>query len=295
MARKRYSIYKLTSPSGRSYVGFTGQSIVERWRQHVNRATTRTKHPLYAAIRKYGAARFVVETLAEYAELDEALRAEVDCIAKLTNAYNISPGGDFDGGAGAARFREMLADPEWRDAYCERLSAALKTSPAYQAKVPELVANLAAWREDNPVASYRVSLRNLRIGAARRGRKKVVPDAPQRLPRKPKGEAAKLHKSRASREAAKRHWADMEPAKKAEIAARISASVKARHAKKTEAERAAHSAQLAEARTKIDHDVRKARQRAALERYWTTERSEAFGKSVRERHAARKAERDADV
>jgi hypothetical protein len=293
VARKRYSIYKLTSPSGRSYVGFTGQSVAERWRQHVARAMRGARHPLCAAIRKYGADRFVVETLSEYGGADLALRAEVDCIAELTNAYNISPGGDFDGGAGAARFRELLADPAWRADYCARLGAALRDSPAYQARVPELVANLAAWRESNPAEAYRISLRNLRLGGGKR--KKQKPDDPQRLPRKPNGPAAKLHKSRASRNAAERHWAEMTPEKKAAIAAKISASVKARHAAKTDAEREAHNAQLAEARKRIDHDVRKTRQKAALERYWTTQRCEEFGRAVRARNAKKKEARDVDI
>lgn len=248
------------------------------------RANRGARHPLYSAIRKYGADAFTVETLAEYDTKDVALRAEVEAIAELVGAYNLSPGGEFDGGAGAARFRELLTDPEWRADYGERLSAALKDSPKYQAKVPELLASLAKWRAENPTKAYRISMRNLRVGANRNGRKKPTPDKPQRIPRKPNGSAAKLHKSRASRDAAKRHWAEMTPEKRAEISARISASVKARYAAKTEAERAAHAAQLAEARRHIDHNVRKARQRAALEKYWTPERCRAFGEEVKKRN-----------
>lgn len=295
MAGKRYSIYKLTSPSGRSYVGFTGQTVEERWRQHVGRAARGAKHPLCAAIRKYGRDAFIVETLAVYADLDEALHAEVAAIAELIDAYNLSPGGGFDGGAGVARFKELLTDPEWREAYSARLSASLKASPRYQAKVPGLIAQLAAWREDNPAKAYRVSRRNLRIGVKRRDRKKLKSSEPQRLPRTPKGAAAKLHKSIASREAAKRHWAAMDPATKAEITSRISASVTKAHAAKTEDERLAHNAQLAEARRSIDHTVRKARQKEALTAYWTPERRAEFGERARARNTARKAKVDADV
>jgi hypothetical protein len=283
VARKRYSIYKLTSPSGRSYVGFTGQAVKERWRQHVARAGTGARHPLCAAIRKYGPDAFAVETLAVYGDKDIALRAEVDAVSELVGAYNLSPGGDYDGGAGTAAFREKLADPVWKAAYGARLSASLKSSPRYQAKVPELLANLAEWRGANPVEAYRSSRRNLRIGVNRSDRKKPQPDEPQRLPRKPKGAAAKLHKSRASRAAAKRHWSEMDPEKRAEIHARISASLKARNAAKTETERAAGAAQLAEARKRIDHTVRKARQKTALAEYWTPERREEFGRVVRNR------------
>lgn len=295
MAGKRYSIYKLTSPSGRSYVGFTGQPVEERWRQHAARAAKGARNPLCAAIRKYGRDAFVVETLAVYDGLDEALRAEVAAITELTNAYNVSPGGDYDGGTGSARFKELLSDPVWRAAYSARLSAALKASPSYQARVPELVARLAAWREDNPAKAYRASMRNLRIGVNRHGRKKPKSVEHQRLPRTPKSAAAKLHKSMASREAAKRHWSEMDQASKTEITSRIAASVRRAYAGKTDAERAAHEAQLAKARERIDHGVRKARQREALEAYWTPERRAEFGARVRARNAARKAKTDADV
>lgn len=294
MARKRYSIYKLTAPSGRAYVGFTSQSVQERWRQHVARAATGVTHPLCAAVRKYGAEAFSIETLAEYADLDVALRAEVAAIAALTDAYNISPGGDFDSGAGAAKFRELLLDPAWRANYSARLSAALKASPPYQAKVPEAVARLVAWRIKNPTASYKNAMRALRICANRNGRKK--PDtAGGRLPRTPKGPAAKFHKSIASREAAKRHWSGMDPDKKADIKTRIAASVAENHAAKSAEERGAHAAQLAQARGRIDHAHRKARQKEALQDYWTPERRTAFGAKVRARNAAKKDSISADV
>lgn len=293
MAGERYSIYRLTAPSGRSYVGFTSQSVQARWGQHIRRARSGVRHPLCAAIRKYGPDAFEVETLAEYAVLDDALRAEVAAIAELTDAYNISPGGDFDGGAGADRFRKLLLNPEWRAAYSARLSAALKESPLYQARIPELVARLAAWRDANPKAARRISMRNLRIGLKKSGGRKLA--EPQRLPRKPKGAAAKLHKSRASRDAAKRHWAGMDINKKNDITSRISNSVAEMHAAKSEQERAAHNAQLAEARKSIDHTVRKARQKEALEAYWTPERRAEFGARVRARNADKKGGQDADV
>lgn len=295
MARKRYSIYKLTAPNGRSYVGFTSQSVAVRWQQHVRRARSGARHPLSAAIRKYGPGAFSVDTLAEYVDLAEALHAEVAAIAELTNAYNISPGGSFDGGAGAARLRELLRDPDWRAAYTARLSAALKASPLYQAEVPKIVARLAAWRADNPVVAYKIAVRNLRIGANRSGRKKTKPTEPERLPRIPNGRAAKLHKSIASREVSKRHWAEMDAAKKDAVTSRIAASVREFHAAKTDAERVAHEAQLVEARKRIDHTVRKARQKAALEAYWTPERRAEFGAEVRARNAAKKAKTNADV
>jgi len=287
VARKRYSIYKLTSPSGRAYVGFTGQAVKTRWGQHVRRAATGYKHPLLAAIRKYGADAFKVETLAQYDVLDDALRAEVAAIAGLERGYNLSPGGEHDSGAGARAFAAKLADPVWREQYLARLSHSMRNSGAYKESRERIEGVLSAWRKDNPAKAYKASMRALRIGMARTGRRR--PDeGPKRIPRKRKGAAAKLHGRIASREAAKQHWAAMAPEKRAAIAAKISATIKARHAAMSEAERAVHLAQLAEARKHIDHDVRKERQQAALVRYWGPERRKEFGQKVRARNAAHK-------
>lgn len=289
MGRKQYSIYKLTSPSGRAYVGFTSQPVSGRWRQHVGRADRGGKHPLCSAIRKYGKGAFCVETLATYDVLDDALKAEVAAIAGLENAYNISPGGDFDGGAGVARFRELMTDPVWRATYLERLSTSMKTSVRYAESRKRIAGVLDAWRLENPAKAYRTSMRNLRIGVNRRGRKKP-PVEPGRLPRQKGGAAAKLHRSRVSREKAQRQWAEMEPAKKAAVHAKIATSIKRVHAEKGPEEKAAHAAQLAEARKSIDHDYRKAQQKLGLKAYWTEERRAEFGRKVKARNAARKAQ-----
>lgn len=293
MDGKRYSIYKLTSPSGRSYVGFTGQTVSERWRQHVNRAKTGAQNPLCAAIRKYGADTFVVETLAEYDRADDALRAEIEAIAAVQNAYNISPGGDFDHGAGRARFVELLSDPEWRAGYSARLSASLRASEAYKASREKVLGALAGWRAANPAKAYLIALRAVRI-SANRNRKNPKPEA-GRIPRVPKGKAAKFHRKIASREAAKKQWATMDPSKKAEVHKRISAALTEHHARKSEADRAEHDRRLAAARLKIDHAVRKARQAEGLKAYWTPERRKAFGDKVRARNAAKKGTQNADV
>lgn len=287
MARKRYSIYKLTAPSGRSYVGFTSQDVAERWRQHVSRSRRNVKHPLCAAITKHGADAFVVETIASYENLEEALRAEIDAISCLEAPYNVSAGGEFDGGAGAARFRELLKNPEWRAEYVVKLSAGLKASAAFKESRERLKDVLPNWRRDNPTEAHRLALRALRIGANKTGCKSKP--VAGRIPREPKGKAAKLHKSRASRDAAKRHWAEMPADKKADITARISASVAKVHAQKTPSEVAAHVAQLAKARESIDHNVRKTRQQEALKAYWTPERRAAFGAEVKARRGLQNA------
>lgn len=289
MARK-YSIYRLTSPSGRAYVGFTGQAVGVRWGQHQRAARRRPRHPLTQALAKYGSDSFRVEVLSEHDDMQDALEAEKAAIAAETNPYNLSAGGETDFMAGHARFRELLQDPAWRDDYLARLSAGIRNSPAYYASRDAALKSLAEWRAENPVKAYKHAMRALRIG--QRGRKTEDTEEPQRLPRKPKGPAAKFHKSKASARAAVRHWSEMGAERKAEIHGRISASVAKGHAEKTPEERAAHEAQLAEARKSIDHTVRKARQKEGLAAYWTPERRAAFGESVRRRNAEKRAERD---
>lgn len=275
-------MYRLTSPSGRTYVGYTGQEVDERLRQHVQRARKRNKHPLSAALRKYGSEAFQVEILSQHNDLMSALLAEKVAIAAEPNAYNLSAGGETDHLAGHARFRELLSDPVWRAAYAQKLSAALKASPYREDQRARMAASGARWRAENPREAYKNAMRALRMGR----RAKHVAKEEGRLPRKPKSKAAKLHKSRASAEAARRHWASMDETTKKEIQTRISQALARNHAEKTAEERSAHRAQLAKARERIDHTVRKTRQKEALASYWTPERRAEASRSRKERYAA---------
>lgn len=290
MAGKRYFIYRLTSPSGRTYVGYTGTSVEERWRQHVKRAKKVSHHPLCAAIRKYGSDTFTVETLSEHGDLDEVLLAEQVAISAEPNAYNISAGGERDHLAGHVRFRELLQDPVWRADYLERLSASLRNSP-YRDWWRQNMAKVGAkWRSENPKRAYKAARRAMRIATKvnheRRGITKRGPELPQRLKPKIGGTAAKKHRSRNSAAAARRQWAEMAPGKKAAVHEKISAAHSARNAAKTPEERASHEAQLAEARKSIDHSIRKARQKEAVQEYWTPERRAEFSAKRKARYAA---------
>ena len=291
MDGKRYSIYRLTSPSGRAYVGFTGQCVSARWGQHVRRAMKGAKHPLSAAIRKYGSARFNVETLSEHVSIAEALMQEVREIARLENAYNLSPGGELDGAAGGKKLAELLQNPDWRAAYCAALSAGAKKSEASRKHLAALSALAKQWRVDNPAKAYRNSARASRI--ARNNRKtKTKNKENERLARKPKSPSAKKARSIRSREAAKRHWANMPAEKKNTVHSKISKSVAQHHANMSRSERKKHEAQLSEARKNIDHTLRKKRQKEAMAAYWTPERRAAFGARVR---ARRKGGSDANL
>ncbi len=56
-----FSIYEITGPTGKRYVGYTGQPVQVRFDQHLRRARKRkTPHPFYDSIKKYGCLGFNV-------------------------------------------------------------------------------------------------------------------------------------------------------------------------------------------------------------------------------------------
>lgn len=88
-------IYRLTSPSGKSYVGQTIQKLSNRMTIH---RTCRYCCALYAAIQKYGLSNFAIEVL-----LDGVERGNLNALESLAIAlcgslspsgYNLGPGGN---------------------------------------------------------------------------------------------------------------------------------------------------------------------------------------------------------
>jgi hypothetical protein len=169
MARelKTFLIYRAKSPSGKSYVGLTSMSLRKRWTAHVMRAKRAGKgntHPLNAAILRYGQ-DFELSVLEAGLTREEAMLAETRWIAELgsqiPNGYNISPGGEADGAAGANRLRELMADPEWREDYLAKLREAC-VDRKFSAKAHEAAAE---WRLENPRIAYAMARRGSRIAA----------------------------------------------------------------------------------------------------------------------------------
>lgn len=95
-------VYRITnSVNGKCYIGQTINTAERRWKQHlVNRISSTPV--LKAAIAKYGAESFSIETLVEAHSQAALDTLEILCIKKyntqVPNGYNISPGGS---GAGA--------------------------------------------------------------------------------------------------------------------------------------------------------------------------------------------------
>lgn len=257
-----YSIYKLTSPSGSCYVGLTKQPVQERWRQHVAFAFKKAKnHPLYNAIRKYGPGAFAVEKIDSAPDVEAAKASEIHHIALIPPGakYNVSPGGEADGGIGIAIFWERLnADPAAREAYLERLSSTKKS--ADWSDYADLAQRALRWRKDNAKQAYRSSRRASRIAA------RQAPPKQEEPVRSLKDRLAWKHKRGiVTRKNAFAQWANRTDAERAELAQKISVASKADWERVSPEERARRTAI---ARAGIDRKKQGAAASAGLKRYW---------------------------
>lgn len=274
-----FYIYKLTSPSGRSYVGFTGQTVKVRWGQHARRAARGAQHPLSAAIRKYGAGGFEVETLSAHDCLEAALAAEVEAIAALdARRYNLSPGGEMDWASGHARMALKRQDPEYDAAYRASLSAGVRASEAHAAHMPGLVAAGTQWRIDNPREAWKVRNRATRVArklnTGRPGKSEHKADTAEKISAAVKAfwanaaPSALKRRGIASRRAVTQVWAGRGEETRKELGQKISATLKVTNALRGSDEVAAHEAQLSRARDSIDRKKQGAAASKGLKAYW---------------------------
>jgi hypothetical protein len=93
------SLYIVTSPSGKSYVGITARTTEARWQEHVSaKSRPHVTDCLRSAIKKYGADAFTVRTLLiadswEYlGEMEQRAIARYGTLAP--HGYNLSTGGN---------------------------------------------------------------------------------------------------------------------------------------------------------------------------------------------------------
>lgn len=95
--RTNYCVYKHTSPSGKVYIGITGQTPERRWQGGMG---YRRNEYFLRAILKYGWENFSHEILHSGLTREEACAAEVALIAayrsnEKARGYNITSGGDL--------------------------------------------------------------------------------------------------------------------------------------------------------------------------------------------------------
>ncbi len=97
---EKHYIYKLTSPSGKAYIGRT-TNFNSRLTRHLHKARSGYQHPLYDSIRKHGWDNFIKEVVAEVVGDDIAYETELlfiklfDTVNNGLNLqYNTKDGGD---------------------------------------------------------------------------------------------------------------------------------------------------------------------------------------------------------
>lgn len=117
-------VYKLTSPSGKSYVGISKYSIARRILWHKSEGSC--CHAIKAAIKKYGFKNFKKEVLHSNVLLSDLPDLEVKEIAShqtlAPNGYNLTKGGEYNPmDEPATRMKISKAKKQyWKDAGQER-------------------------------------------------------------------------------------------------------------------------------------------------------------------------------
>lgn len=128
---RKYSVYKITAPDGRYYIGYTSMSVKERWRYHKRNAADNrfSEHPFYRLVNEIGPDSFETETIAVFDDRYEAMAMEerLISIAPKELSLNLSAGGINDASEGGRIFWERLnADPEKKAAFLRKLSEVKK-------------------------------------------------------------------------------------------------------------------------------------------------------------------------
>jgi hypothetical protein len=261
-----WELYRLTSPSGGTYIGLTKTGMRARWLAHQKVARKGKVHPLYCAIRKYGPESFRVDLMDVADTLEQANAAEIALIAELQPRYNVHPGGGDTGGAVSRMFWDRIRqDPEAFAAYRARLSAACKGRAVH----PAQLSGAARWRGENPRGVWQTAWRASRLALRAAG---VMEKRDPRFSRWGGRLWIKSEKLALARSSIKKslrtadQWARMSPEEKTERKAQISAGAKTRAATWSAEEK---SERTAKARAAIVHspEVKQAR-RDGIARYW---------------------------
>ncbi|MBV5310899.1 NUMOD3 domain-containing DNA-binding protein [Chromatium okenii] len=144
------TVYKHTCTiTGKSYVGYTGKSVENRWRQHVTSSANQSARDydthFHRAIRKYGTDCWGTEILEWVASELAAQQAECKWIEQLEPQYNMTKGGEGTIGLKWSEESRIRASenayertPEHRKAQADRLELcrekinATRNTPEYK-------------------------------------------------------------------------------------------------------------------------------------------------------------------
>lgn len=209
-----WSIYKITGPSGRAYVGLTRNSVAARWRTHLRAAASGSELALHRAIRKHGSENFRIDVLTECESEREAKTCERALISAHATfhttgtGYNLTNGGDGNWGwrPSAETKRKIGAKSKERHAanpdYLRKMIAGRKPGQKRPPRSAEWCAKLSAklkgrvmspeWIEKIRQAGYRRKNSpetRAKISASNKGRVNS-PEALARMARTKRGIAA---------------------------------------------------------------------------------------------------------
>lgn len=145
-------LYRITSPSGKAYIGVAKHSAAARFKKHCYDAKEGRKTALCNAIRKYGPESMRVETLVE-ASSDYCFALEKKAIVHLNSifpdGYNMTYGGEgvhkMDADT-AARHKISVNSPEVKR---KRLEATQKYWNDPESKVIASQVMRDRWKDDN--------------------------------------------------------------------------------------------------------------------------------------------------
>ena len=93
-----HTVYKITNTkNGKMYIGYTGQTIEQRWRRHCRDAFSgKYDYKFVRAIKKYGPESFIIETLEVVESKEMGLARECELIKEYNSrelGYNTHEGG----------------------------------------------------------------------------------------------------------------------------------------------------------------------------------------------------------
>ena len=169
---KTYTVYKISTPAGNIYIGYTSQKLKDRLRQHRYKALTGQciGHPLYDAIRKCNGEGLTIEPICCVNDRNTAMRLEEENIALTSSeqSANLTRGGRYDGTDAAGAFwKKINADAEGKTKYLETLSK--RKLDDDWSDYDKLTDAAEQWRKDNPKEAYRISYRAIRIANKKNG------------------------------------------------------------------------------------------------------------------------------
>lgn len=225
---KIYTVYKITSPDKKIYIGFTSQDLKERWRQHRTSALSlnNPERLFYNEIREYNGEGFIIEELCTVNNKYSAMLLEEEFIATIPDciSVNMTRGGRYDSTDSGKIFWERInKDAAKRDAYLKKLSDAKKSND--WSDYDQMLQKALEWRRNNPREAYRLSYRAARIANKMRG---FPPPSHTSVDERPLKERL-MHKFRLNdlkSEYVQAVWANRTPEERETIAQKISVAQK---------------------------------------------------------------------